>query len=1057
MHSVRESRLLEDRRQQIEVQAASAADALVAGDHAGAAHRLEQLGFADSGAMRHLLHLGSEVPEAERPGWFSLAIAALAASPDPDLALVHLLRYEESARADGGETVAGMAPDWLERLALLSGFSPFLSSLLIRFPHWAGWLRTEAGIEHARSPADVEAVLAGVLQETDDPRARRLALLRASRRELLRLGARRIFDLSDESTMAAELSDLAAATLRIALAEVMRGLVDRFGRPYEEASDGTLARRHTARFAVIAMGKLGGRELNFSSDIDLMFVYSEEGWTSGRDDGTGRITNHQFFTRVGEELVRYLTEATEEGFFYRVDTRLRPDGETGPLARSLTAYEIYYTTQAHPWERPALLKARWIAGDARLGATFEEMVRPLVFNPLHGDLLIEHIQDLKQRIDHEVTRRLTADREVKRGTGGIREIEFLVQTLQMLHGAHHPDLAVSGSLEAIDALERHGLLPADQARHMRDDYLFLRTLEHRLQMMQLRQTHLLPTEPRILDALARRCGIEAESGRSAGERLMDRWHETSRRVHADFVAFFGSDEDVVPIADGGDPVRVATRAVLSDLPESQALPLLEPLGLASSPILKALRRMAGQGRTHYLTTSGRETFERLLPAMLQDLADTPRPEAALTSLESLIGASGASAGYFELFLQSPETRSLLLHAFGSSGDVAQTFIAHPEFIDYLSDPAALHGAADREAMRARLDQWLVRTRDDHARLAAMARFKRLEYLLTVLGEIGMLLDYAEATDRMTATAELLVEQARRDSAAAMGLPPDGEGFAVLSMGKFGAGELNFYSDLDLIFVWDERFNAGGRPQAEAAEELANGLIVRLTTATNEGRIYEVDARLRPEGQSAPLAPPVERYIEYYGRRAEPWEFQSAMQLRPVAGDRELGHRLRHAIGAVIARRASEFELAGEIRSMRRRMEASVRLPRWVFCDFKRGPGGTVDLEFTAQYLQLLHLHDDAELIGLGPRLAFERLEGHGLIDAALAAELEQRYLWLRMLERRTRRLLGSDRSAIPGSGDKLEALERVCRPLLEPGESLLDRVARELRRNRALFEQVLGP
>jgi glutamate-ammonia-ligase adenylyltransferase len=1036
--------------------AAAAVTALLGGKSARFSEIMRSLGFSDSpAAERHLPPLAGRADPRKRPAFLARTVAALAAGPDPDGGLVRLARFDE---ASFDQPVAGLHPDSLDRLCRLLSFSPFLGGLLIRFPEWANWLDKDADLAASRTAETIGQILREAAESETGEERRRLAALRMARRELLRLGARRILDFGDETAMTAELSALAAATLCLALDEVERPLAARFGQPIEEGSEETMAGPREARFCVLAMGKLGGGELNFSSDIDLMFVYSGEGTTTGRHDGTGRVSNHLYYTRLAEALIQYLAAVSEEGFFYRVDTRLRPDGESGPLVRSFDACEIYYTTQAHVWERLALLKARGIAGNARLADRFEAMARPLIFNPLHGDLLPSHIRELKRKIDAEVARKQTADREVKRGAGGIREIEFLVQTLQMLHGARQPELAVPGTLEAIALLDRRGLLPSEQAERLAADYRLLRTIEHRLQMMQLRQTHLLPSEPAVLDALARRCGIEAEGSRRPGDVLMERWRAIAVRVHRDFIEFFGADEEgasVLSIDEAADAAERAAAAVLSDLPQARVMPLLEPLDLAHGGVLKTLRQLGGLGRELYLGESGRESYRRLLPALLRDLSVTPQPESALSHLDSLLHASGALGSYYDVFLQTPASLTLLVRAFGSGNDLAQTLVAHPEFIDYLSEPARLSGPPDREAMRARLDRWLASAREPVESSAALARLKRFEYLLTELGEIGDLLDYTAACARMCAAAETILAAALKTASTSLNV--SGSGFAILTLGKLGAGELNYHSDLDLIFAWDETFDPGRKPPGEAAAELAERVMELLTTATPEGRPYEVDARLRPEGSSAPLAPPLSRYIEYFqGGRAQVWEFQSMMQLRPVAGDPALGERLRAELGSIIAGRVGALDLRRDIRSMRRRIEESVKLPRWVFCDFKKGAGGTVDLEFIAQYLQLVNLSRDPRLIGLGPLGALERLAGNEAVEHEWGERIIDRYTWLRRLERRTRRLLGSDRSAIPNSGEKLAALERACAALLDPGEELKDRVGRIMRGNRKLFQQILG-
>lgn len=1023
---------------------------------------LALFGFFDLAASYRLLEqLSGKLTAEPRERLLGATLPAMAEAADPDQALVNLIRYGEARfGAQNIKGLAGVAPPSLYKLCVLFGFSPFLADLMIRYPYYLEWLEHEAELDTARATGDYREQLARAAGPfvLGAPK-RREAAIRCQRRELLRLGLRRMFDLSGEMEMSRELSDLADAVLEFALAEVLGPLRQRFGEPIEETSPDDAVPPREARFAIVAMGKLGGRELNFSSDIDLIFIYSAEGETTGREDGQARIANHMFFIRVAEGLIEYLMTHTREGYFYRVDTRLRPDGASGPLARSLGAYEIYYETQARAWERLALLKARFVAGEDRLGRAFEAMRAPLVFDPLQGDHIINQIYEVKQMIDEQGHRSGRAEREVKRGHGGIREIEFLVQTLQLLHGGRDARLCATATLDAIEALSGAGFLNPDRADQMVADYLFLRTLEHRLQMAHLRQTHALPDEPRAQDVLARRCGFGGRPDRAPREELLGRWDEVTGRVHAEFIEFFQRDMTETPADEGPkDPAESAARALLSNQPESALLPLLGPFGLAGGGAFKSLRRLAGMGRSTYLTTGGREHFRRLLPNLLRACDANPQPETALAGLESFLQASGATAVYFETFNANPRVFELLMLALGSGDMLARTIVAHPEFVDYLGDAALLNNPADREEMARSLANWTRGERDDDDFCRGLVWFRRFEYLMAALGELAGLLDYRTVCGRLCATADLVIDSVLGRSAAAMGLEPETQGFAVLAMGKMGTRELGYFSDLDLIFAWDERFAGGESTPAEAAAELARRVIVLLTHPSAEGKAYDVDARLRPEGKTAPLAPPIERYMEYYSGRAQVWEFQSAMKLRWIAGDAATGDCLIDVLRQKIIERAGQADLIAEIRPMRERIEASARVPRWAFCDYKKGRGGTVDLEFIAQYLQLTSLAKHPEMIGLAPNEVFKHQTQHGLLQPELGDALGRDYIWMRQLERRARLLQGSERSLVPGGGEKLEALERALRDnLIQEGEPLLEALARVLKRNRSHFEKTFAP
>ncbi len=1023
--------------------AARAAAVLESGGDATAA--LAELGFAEpAAAARMLTPLGGAEALAR-------LIESVAVTPAPDLALVALARLAEARNGeDPAAALAALPSPMLNYLSMLAAHSQFLADLLVRHPATVEWLAGQ-NLARGRTAADFRAEYdAACAAAPAEPR--RLTAIKAQRRELLRLALRRLTGRSSELAMARELSELASATLDWAIEELTAPLVARHGHPRAEPENGHPSDEPVS-FAVIGMGKLGGGELNFSSDIDLMFVYSREGRTEGRSDGSLAISNHEFYVRLAESLIAWLSEPTEEGCFYRVDMRLRPEGASGPLARSFDAYEIYYVTQAHPWERLALLKGRAVAGDRELGHRFEVMTRPLVHDPLHKERLVQNMRDLKHGIDELVSRRAGGEREIKRGAGGIREIEFLVQTLQMLHGTSRGELDAPATLDAIAALSAAGLLEAARARRMSEDYIFLRTLEHRLQMMHLRQTHMLPAEPAELELLARRCGILPARGVSAGEVLEARRRRVAERVHRDFTDFFEpAREQAAPT----DPAECAARSVMSGEPEATALAVLEPFGLAAPATLKMLRRLGGQGANIYLSAEGRRAWGELLPRLLRRAPSIPRPEAAVANLESFLLASGALATMFEMFARAPALFELLLTAMGSGNLLARTLIAHPEFVDTFLDPGELARGAEPDLLRARLERWTGGIMEDEAFCRALGRFKRFEHLAAGLGKLADLIDFKTFNARLCLTAELIVERVLARAAAELGIDPAGGGFAVLAMGKLGAREFNHFTDLDLIFVHDERLAAVRATPNETAAALAERMIALLTMTTSEGRAYAVDARLRPEGASAPLAPPLGRYLDYFSGRAQSWEFQSVMKLRPIAGDAATAAALVEGLRGRIARRLVGLDLAAEIHAMRRRMEQASKPARWAWCDFKVGRGGIVDLEFLAQYLQLKRLGEDGAMMGLGPLAVFARAGAAGWIEPALAETLARDYCWLRRLEDRTRLLFESEHSWLPATGEKLVALERACAPLLEGRGGLLDATGAILLRNRRNFERVLA-
>jgi [glutamine synthetase] adenylyltransferase / [glutamine synthetase]-adenylyl-L-tyrosine phosphorylase len=656
---------------------------------------------------------------------------------DPDRALNNLERYQQLS-------AGGLRPVWLARerpfllrlLIDLFGFSQFLSDVLIRYPHYTAWLGEEGVLDQDLSVDELRQSLERAMAPFTSSLKRQHAAVRWLRRELLRCGLRVMIERVSEPGFTEELSRVAVAVIRVALAEIGRPLRERFGPPMEETDEPGVAPVE-AGFCVVAMGKLGGMELNFSSDVDLIFVYSDEGRTTGVPAGErgplqGRIANHDYFRRLAEGLVQFLATATDEGYLFRVDTRLRPDGAEGPLARSVGAFEVYYESQARPWERMALIKSRAIAGAPTLCRHFDAMSRGLVFGRAMGPEIIDQVRDLKQRIDAGVDAGEAAGREIKRGRGGIREIEFLIQTFQLLHGAREPDLQVRSTLELIPAPSARGHLDSAEAEQMAEDYIFLRRLEHRLQMMDLRQTHTLPQDSgrtRSPGAALRPGGTESEP---AGRACSSSWEAKSPPASIErFIEFFGQFDEG-PSDPEADPVRRLAALIASGAPDKELFGLLAPFGLDSGGAIASLRRMGGRGRSLYLSSRAVELFPRVLPRAAR--AASPAPARCGRSTIST-RCSTPSAPTRRSTKSSRPARACSIFYSGPSalpeaGRRRSSRI--PEYFDYLLDaefladprtPALLPGcdavvATGRSAA------------DEEPFAAVLARFRRFEALMT---------------------------------------------------------------------------------------------------------------------------------------------------------------------------------------------------------------------------------------------------------------------------------------------------------------------------------------
>lgn len=1035
----------------------------------------------------------------------------MAENADPDRALNNLERYAQVATGPlRPVSLARERPFLLGLIVGLFGFSQFMSDALIRHPFYVGWLGEEGALERGLDPGEIRRSLAESMSPFSTAEMRHRSAVRWLRQQLVRLGAQVMLGVIDEDSLTRCLSEQAAALCELAIAEARAELKPKFGDPIEETGDGAnaasaapaarAAKGRPAKFCIIAMGKFGAGELNFSSDIDLMFIYSAEGRTTGSGRpgevaGHGAISNHDYFGRLAERVGAFLGSSNAEGYLYRVDTRLRPDGIDGPLARSLASFEIYHETQARLWERMALLKARAVAGDAPLCREFDAMSRALVFDRVLDRDVVRQVRELKDMIDGAVGSGPRGEREIKRGEGGIREIEFLAQTCQLLDGSRHPALRARGTLEAIDALRGVGRFKPDEADTIKADYRFLRVLEHRLQMMDLRQTHTIPSDPDEVERVARRCGL------ASGDDLMRRWREIRARVNKRFVEFFGPPGGGASDAPGAaaadlPPAARAARALMTGGTEKELAPLLLPFGLESPGAIGSLKRLAGLGRSVYLTERGRGLFTEIAPDLIEAAGASARPAVALSRLDSFLQASGSFASLFEVFRSNPNLMRWIVDAFGRAGFVAAALTAHPEYTDYLLDPAGLSATPSRREILRRVKRWSKRAagtgataisgarstasnepppREARAEFAAaLARVRRFESLACAMAEIGGVIGFEAARERLSLVADVLTQAALSGHADAdgwdlntMGAAGDASGppagIIALAMGKLGSREMNYYSDLDLVFARDDRPGraAGGLTDAAAAAELASGAIETLTRAGADGAVYNVDARLRPEGANAPLCPPFSRYLDYYAARADLWEWQSWMRIRPIAGDPAAGSALVADVAEIIRGRLLKMDWRADVveamRRMRRRIEDAAKTPSWVMCDFKKGYGGVIDLEFLAQLHQLRALKDGTSLIGARPDRVFEAAGASGALSTEDAAGLADDYVAMRLLESRSRLLFETEKSHIPAGGEKLESLARVMGDAAPAGaEAFRDWLNAILRRNRARFDRLMA-
>ena len=832
------------------------------------------------------------------------------------------------------------------------GCSVFVAELARRRP--ALLLELFASGDLGRSLADDawETALAAALAAPDVEPAD--ALRRFRQRHMLRIVWRDFCRSADTLETVRDTSLLADACIRQALAVCSARLEARHGRP--------LGRRSGARqeLIVLAMGKLGARELNVSSDIDLVFAYPESGDTDGDEKP---LSNEEFFTRVGRALINLLDQVTAEGFVFRVDMRLRPYGDSGSLVHNFAALEEYYQDQGRDWERYALIKARPVTGDPARAAQLMSMLRPFVFRRYVDFGVIESLRGMKQMIVSEVRRR-GLDDNVKLGRGGIREVEFIAQCFQLIRGGRDRGLQQRELLPVLAECVELDILPAEAAAELRSAYLFLRDSEHAIQGYEDRQTQALPHDDTARLAMATVMGFADWEG------YVDALTAHRSRV-ADHFANLIADPD----AGDEEPAE-------SVLPwdDSLSAGLLEAQGYRQGEqTLQRLVDLRDSRRVLTLQAEGKERLQAFMPQLLQACLGTPDPDLALERVLPLVVAVLRRSAYFAMLLENPPAMHELVVLCGASPWIAEQLARHPVLLDELLDRASLYTAPDRAALEDDLRQQVARLPIDdlEAQMDALRYFKASHVLRVAASELADRLPLMKVSDKLTFIAEVILEQviaiAWADLVAKYGEPErdsSGYGLAVYGYGKLGGIELGYGSDLDLVLVQDsapQGSTEGPRSIDNVMfyTRLGQRMIHILEARMPLGQLYEVDMRLRPSGESGMLVTTCQGFRSYQSDSAWTWEHQALVRARFVAGDPAVAERVDAVRHEVLCQSRDADKLKSEVTAMRRRMRehqlpgGDADAPQF---NLKQGTGGIVDIEFMVQYAVLAWAHRVPELV-----------------------------------------------------------------------------------------------
>lgn len=747
-----------------------------------------------------------------------------------------------------------------------------------------------------------------------------------------------------------------------ALDATSRHLSERFGAP-------RCHKGSPATPIVLAMGKLGGRELNFSSDIDLIFLHAADGTTSGPEP----IDNERFFIKLAQGVIKLLSEHTQDGFVFRVDTMLRPFGSAGPMSMSVDAAEEYYQSHGREWERYAMIKARPIAGDIAAGEAFLRRLRPFVYRRYLDYSAINSLRDLKRRIHEDfVSRRGGGGDDVKLGPGGIRELEFIVQSFQLVRGGQDANLRNPAFRPTLAYLGESGLLPKDTALKLDECYVFLRRLENAIQMYQDQQTHRLPEDEAARRALC--IGLDIHGW----DALIARYRDVTAYVSSEFRRVFADPVDTASESASAGLVRAAfsPQATTADLRG-----LLEAGGFACEDerLAQRLIDLARCRLVRGLSDSAAQNLQRVLGHLLDAVREVDAPVRSADRVLQVIQAVAGRSTYLALLDQSPVVRSHLVRLCAASQWLTGQIAASPAVLDTLLDPRTLYAPPGREAMKLELAARFANlpVQDIEAGMDVLRRYRNEITVRIAAADVAGVLPLVKVSDHLTWLAEAVLatalQRAELEIRGSCGvvLRADGSpaGLGAIAYGKFGGLELGYGSDLDLVFVHenvdaDAESSGGQRSVAASAwfARLAQRVVHWLSTLTPAGRAYEVDLELRPSGQSGAVVVSLKGFSEYQRQRAWTWEHQALTRARYVAGPANLGEQVEALRREVLTRARDPARLAQEIFDMRRKMRDHLLKPRPGLWDVKQGEGGVIDAEFLTQYLVLRDAHRDASLV-----------------------------------------------------------------------------------------------
>jgi len=836
--------------------------------------------------------------------------------------------------------------------------------------------------------------IAEACQQAEDIAELSYILRKIRTREMVRIAFRDLAGWAALPETMNDLSALADACLETALSILYRWMIADYGIPL--GKDG-----QPQRLVVIGFGKLGGRELNFSSDVDLMFAFPEAGET---DCGDKRIANQEFFARLCHRLIDVIGKNMHDGFVFRVDARLRPYGDAGPIAASFEALESYYQEQGREWERYALIKARVVAGDADAGRHLLERLNPFVYRRYLDYGTFDSLREMKQKIEREVTRKGMRG-NIKLGPGGIREVEFFGQIFQLIRGGVNIAYQSPGILKILQVLAEDHNIPEPVSEELTSAYVFLRNVENRLQMADDRQTHTLPSDPSDQRCLALSMGFSDWEGFS---KTLEGYME---KVHFHFHSLLVKD-------DAHNDMDAQARAILeawNNLSDDEtSLSRLGAIGFSEpKEVLSVLKRFLEMLKSHDVSLHGRKRIDRLVPSIIKLAKASENPVLVLHRIFELIRSVRSRSCYISLLIENAEALRHLVRLAGTSPWIITFLSRHPLLLDELLDLRTLYAPLQKSDLKKELAQRFARlpVTDLESRLDNLRIFKQINTLRICVADVDGLLPLMKVSDRLTWLAESILDEVLEMAWDLLvhkyGLPSgdisaEHKGFGIIAYGKLGGFELGYGSDIDLVFLHtgEKGDTAGGEmPPLDNAQfyvRLGQRIIHFLTAMTQTGKLYETDMRLRPSGSAGVLVTHIHSFEEYQHNQAWPWEHQALIKARAVSGDAMVSERFSMIREAILSIHREAPGLQAAIIDMRERMRKERKIPGNKGFDLKNDPGGLIDIEFLVQFLILLNAHRHPSLVKWTDAVRqLNSLALAGIMDDRTAYKLKQAYLVFR--------------------------------------------------------------